>query len=145
MLGKLLKYELRATGAAGSAALRSHGPLRRALPPAGRAAHHPSVAPAGRGAGKHRHFLFHPVLFACCVASNIVLVVRYYRNLYGDEGYLMNTMPVTPAQNIWAKLISAFLWEMAVALSVFVSLILLLAGTPCSPPSGASWAGYCPW
>lgn len=136
MLGKLLKYELRATGrqvlplcgamVLYAALCRLLGALRITRP-------WPRLDEALASIGT---FFFILLLFACCVASNIVLVVRYYRNLYGDEGYLMNTLPVTPAQNIWAKLISAFLWEMAVALSVFVSLILLLAGTPLFPTIG---------
>ena len=33
----------------------------------------------------------------------IIMVTRFYKNIYGDEGYLMNTLPVSAAQNIWAK------------------------------------------
>ena len=55
-------------------------------------------------------------------ASTSVLIVRYYRNLYGDEGYLMNTLPVTPAQHVWAKLICAFLWELGLSL-IHISLV----------------------
>ncbi len=142
MLGKLLKYELRATGRQIlplCGAMLVYAALCRLLGALRITRAWPSLDQTLEGVGI---LFFVLLLFACCVASTIVLIVRYYRNLYGDEGYLMNTLPVTPAQHIWAKLICAFLWELGVALSVFLSLSILLAGTGVFPVLGreAGWA-----
>ena len=45
-------------------------------------------------------------LFAVSIASFIYLLVRFYKNLFGDEGYLMHTLPVTS----WELLSSCLLY-----------------------------------
>ena len=81
MLGKLLKYELQATGrqvlplcgamVLYAALCRLLGALRITRP-------WPRLDEALASIGT---FFFILLLFACCVASNIVLVVRYYLSL----------------------------------------------------------------
>ena len=41
---------------------------------------------------------------AVFIVAFILMLQRFYKNLLGDEGYLMFTLPVTPAQHITAKL-----------------------------------------
>jgi len=41
------------------------------------------------------------------VAVLIYMALRFYRNLYGDEGYLMHTLPVTASQHIISKILVA--------------------------------------
>ena len=36
--------------------------------------------------------------------------IRFYRNLYTDQGYLMHTLPVTSHQLIWSKTFVAGIW-----------------------------------
>ena len=43
-------------------------------------------------------------MMAMMTAAVVVTIQRFYKNLLGDEGYLMFTLPVTPAQHITAKL-----------------------------------------
>lgn len=38
------------------------------------------------------------------------LVVRFYKNVFTDQGYLTNTLPVTPAQIILSKGFTGILW-----------------------------------
>ncbi len=52
------------------------------------------------------------LLAVCVVVAAIVLTIvtvirRYYLSLYGDEGYLTNTLPVAPWKHIASKLIVA--------------------------------------
>ncbi|MEG0804384.1 MAG: hypothetical protein RSF90_05465, partial [Pygmaiobacter sp.] len=47
--------------------------------------------------------VFVMLLFATFFIGFIVMLSRFSKNIYGDEGYLMNTLPVSPAQNIMAK------------------------------------------
>lgn len=46
---------------------------------------------------------------------------RYKKNLLDNEGYLMNTLPVTPTQNILAKLLSALIYQ---GIGLIISSIL---------------------
>lgn len=45
--------------------------------------------------------------------------IRFYRNLYTDQGYLMHTLPVTPHHLIWSKTFVATIWMI---ISVFVMI-----------------------
>lgn len=57
------------------------------------------------------------VSVATIVLSYVYAIYRFQRNLLGKEGYLMNTLPVSTAQNILAKLFTAMIYE---ALSILV-------------------------
>ncbi len=46
----------------------------------------------------------------CAVMTVAVAVVRFYRNLYSNEGYLSFTLPVTYEQHILVKLLAAILF-----------------------------------
>ena len=52
----------------------------------------------------------------------VLLLVQFYRNTVSDEAYLTFTLPVTPAQILWSKLLNTLLW------SLFTGLALFLAG-----------------
>ena len=54
--------------------------------------------------------LFIAVVIAVMVVMVIMIIQRFYRNLLGTEGYLMFTLPVTTLQNILSKLLTAILW-----------------------------------
>lgn len=44
------------------------------------------------------------------VTTFIVIIIRFYKNLLGNEGYLMFTLPVSVEENILAKLIPSVVW-----------------------------------
>ncbi len=54
-----------------------------------------------------------------------ISVQRFYRNLLGDEGYLMHTLPVKPSTHIWAKLITSSVWYVASGVLVVAAILLL--------------------
>ena len=68
---------------------------------------------------------------ALSMVVSIYFYVRFYRNLYTDQGYLMHTLPVTPAQLIWSKTFVALIW-MLISLVVMMSAIfgLVFAAMP---------------
>lgn len=43
---------------------------------------------------------------ACVVVAFVLIVIRFYKNLFTAEGYLMFTLPVTETQHLLAKLIA---------------------------------------
>ena len=44
------------------------------------------------------------------ITTFIDIIIRFYKNLLGTEGYLMFTLPVSVEQNILAKLIPSVVW-----------------------------------
>ena len=55
-------------------------------------------------------FLFIIVMMAVMVVMVVMIVQRFYRNLLGTEGYLMFTLPATTLDNILSKGITAVIW-----------------------------------
>ena len=105
MLGKLLKYELAATG--------------RKLPLLygvlivisllfgiiiGSGAFNDAVF------GRISTALYVMAAITLGLLTLIVLIQRFYKNLLGNEGYLMLTLPATPGAHVASKIISATIW-----------------------------------
>lgn len=69
------------------------------------------------------------IIIALCVVSvftTVYLGIFYYRNLYSDEGYLTNTLPVTAGQLLFSKFLCGILWTFLDYLILFLSLSILL-------------------
>lgn len=58
------------------------------------------------------------------IAPFFYMAFRYYKNIHRDEGYLMNTLPVTPGQNILAKLTAASLWTVLIHVLAIGNILL---------------------
>jgi hypothetical protein len=52
----------------------------------------------------------------------ILIIVRFYKNLISDEGYLMFTLPVKASQLIHSKLIASIIWLLSSVAVIFGSL-----------------------
>lgn len=51
------------------------------------------------------------ILFSgICFGTLLLYSVRFYKNLFTDEGYITWTLPASPLQHLWAKIISAGIW-----------------------------------
>lgn len=66
---------------------------------------------------------------AILLMTLVTQVLRFYKNLMTDEGYLMFTLPVKTHQLITSKLLIAFAWSILSTLAVAASLLAVL-GTP---------------
>lgn len=55
----------------------------------------------------------------------LLLAVRFYKNLFSDEGYLTLTLPATSTQHLWAKIISGAIWYVADVLLCTVAIVIL--------------------
>ena len=64
-------------------------------------------------------------LIAIVVVTFVILVVRFYKNLTSEEGYLMFTLPVKSNQLVNSKLLIAMFWTVLSILAVILSLFLL--------------------
>lgn len=63
-------------------------------------------------------------------AALLLSLIHYYRHFYTNQGYLAHTLPVTPGQRYYGKLVGAFLLYFLTSLiAIFGVLILVLAKT----------------
>lgn len=62
------------------------------------------------------------------VATMILLIVRFYKNFYTDEGYLTHTLPVKPSTLLNCKILSGCIWTVSSFFMQIISLIILFAG-----------------
>lgn len=66
-------------------------------------------------------------LIALFIVTFVYLVVRFYKNLYGNEGYLMHTLPVSSTALLNAKLITSICFGILTSIVCAGSLFALLA------------------
>ena len=127
MLGKLLKQDFRATA-------RIMLPLYAAVPVLGLFTNLITRLCENqngfliRTIGALVSFVFSLSLIAAVVTTVVLMILRFYRNLMTDEGYLMFTLPVRPWQLVLSKLLTAFLTLIVTGLVSFVSVGILFGG-----------------
>ncbi|MGN0978423.1 MAG: hypothetical protein ACI4PH_10255 [Faecousia sp.] len=67
------------------------------------------------------------IAIAVCFAASIFLMVwRFYRSRFTDEGYLTFTLPVSTHQNLLSSLVNSAVCVILVALAAMVSLVGML-------------------
>lgn len=70
-------------------------------------------------------FMYFMSILAMIVITLVLIVMRFYKGLFGSEGYLMNTLPVKPWQLITSKgVVAAVLVIAGVAVSIISVMIL---------------------
>lgn len=69
------------------------------------------------------------VVLGAFVVHFIITLQRFWKNLMGDEGYLMFTLPVSTDALLWSKAICAFVWSIVTGVVVVFS-VFLLCGHP---------------
>ena len=125
MLGKLLKYDFRSMWKQfafiwpAALALALINRFTITLPEG-------SSALGGMIAGV-AGLVYAAILIAMCVIAVIFVIQRFFTGLLGDEGYLMNTLPVKTWQLIVSKLLCA---SVATIASIFVALLSILLIAP---------------
>lgn len=66
-------------------------------------------------------------MFAVSVGTAIYLIHRFYTSTYGDQGYLLHTLPIDTHHIIIAKVLVSAAWIMIDIVSIYLSVIFLLA------------------
>ena len=66
---------------------------------------------------------------AISLATALLIAVRFYKNLFTDEGYLTWTLPASPIQQLWAKIISGSIWYIGDLLLVYSALYFMWSGS----------------
>jgi hypothetical protein len=72
------------------------------------------------------------LMFAIGIISLVLILQRFRRNLLRDEGYLMFTLPVSTDSLIWSKLLVATIWTV-------VSVIVMALGVAIMAATGDTW------
>ena len=67
-------------------------------------------------------------VFAVAVGVFILLMIRYKRNLLGDEGYLMMTLPTSVHGLLLSKLLTAMVWYLLTGVAVVLSVLIAGSG-----------------
>lgn len=65
-------------------------------------------------------------ILALSIGSTLYFYVRFYKNLYTDQGYLMHTLPVTETELIWSKAIVAIIWRIIGTLIMCIGISSVL-------------------
>ena len=70
--------------------------------------------------------LYYFAILALGLATTIYFLMRFYKNLYTDQGYLMHTLPVTSHQLILSKAFVMYIWQLISGCVMIVSILLLV-------------------
>ena len=62
------------------------------------------------------------------VVSTILIIVRFYKNMFSSEGYLTFTLPVSNAQHILVKLLAAIAVQSLIFIAMMASALIVLSG-----------------
>lgn len=70
-------------------------------------------------------FIYITLMVGMIIMTLIVMIQRFYKNLLGDEGYLMFTLPVQSEKHIFSKLTVAMLWTVISGIVAFCSILII--------------------
>lgn len=74
-------------------------------------------------------FIYGTLMAGLVAMTLFVLIQRFYKNLLGDEGYLMFTLPVQSHKHIFSKLTIATLWTIVSGIVAFCSIMIISSKT----------------
>lgn len=72
--------------------------------------------------------MFYFAMIAVTVGIMIYFAVRYYKNMFTDEGYLTHTLPVTARQLLLNKTIVMSVWNLIAMMAVAASILVFFCG-----------------
>lgn len=66
-------------------------------------------------------------MFVIAIGTVIYLIYRFYTSVYGDEGYLLHTLPIDKHHIIISKALVSAIWIILNAVLIYLSIIFLLS------------------
>ena len=70
--------------------------------------------------------IFGVLVAGAWIATLVIIIRRFYKNVFGCEGYLTLTLPVSSHQLILSKLIASFIWTVFNAIVLVIGIALLV-------------------
>ncbi len=132
MLGKLLKYDIKATGrillplfaALLGAALLMGFTFRGAMP----STSFSFYMMGGFDMARTITTILYTVLIVAVVILTFVMIIYrgFYQSLFGNEGYLRLSLPVSTGQTLMSKVLNAAIWLILAAFVSFLSFFLVV-------------------
>ena len=72
------------------------------------------------------YFSYVVVIIGIILMTYYVVIIRYYRSIYGNEGYLTNTLPIETYEIILAKLITFISWFIVNGIIIFFTFWFII-------------------
>jgi hypothetical protein len=72
-------------------------------------------------------------IFVVLIVTVFYMIIRFYKNLLTDEGYLMFTLPGKAHQLITSKLLITLLWVIVSIVTVLISLFIMFGSSATLP------------
>jgi hypothetical protein len=69
------------------------------------------------------------LIIASFVFSFVIIIYRFYKNLLSDEGYLSFTLPVSVSKHIISKMLIGALWSFLTVIVLILALLILAINT----------------
>ena len=85
-------------------------------------------------------FLYVVMILAIVIVTIVIIIMRFYKNLLSDEGYLSFTLPVSVTQHLVSKLLVAAFWLFISILSVVASILILIWDADTAPMLNEAWS-----
>jgi hypothetical protein len=70
-------------------------------------------------------FIYGAAVISSGIVTVVIILIRFYRNLLGDEGHLMFTLPVAPRHHLLSKLIVSTVWAACTVAVIILSLTVI--------------------
>lgn len=70
-------------------------------------------------------FILAALIMGAWIATLFIIINRFNKNIFGREGYLTLTLPVSTHQIILSKLVAALIWNFFISLIIFLGLVLV--------------------
>lgn len=67
-------------------------------------------------------------IIVAIILTLILVITRFYKNMFSSEGYLTHTLPVTADQHIIVKTVTAVLFQLITVFAVLISACIITAG-----------------
>ncbi|MCI5649909.1 MAG: hypothetical protein MR332_10865 [Fusicatenibacter sp.] len=110
------------------------------------------IGAIGMAAANHIHlpspvvflyFLVYVILLISAVfATNFLMIQRYYKSLFSDEGYLTNVLPVTAHAQILSRMLVFAAWFLIDLFCVIGSIFILLLPLYASAVPKVNWSEF---
>jgi len=71
-------------------------------------------------------FLYYFGIIGCTLGTTLIVVVRFYKTCYTDQGYLTHTLPVTPHKLLNSKILTAIFTQLLMIFAIILSIFIIL-------------------
>ncbi len=72
--------------------------------------------------------LYFVLVVAICVMTLVMIIQRFYKNLFTDEGYLMFSLPVKTWELVFSKLVVGLIWSAVCTIMIFLTFFIFSLG-----------------